>query len=95
MAKSITKKSNASREQASLRVLAIESSCDETGVALIEDGRVIRANVVASQASIHAQYGGVVPEVASRHQLSSTRPTQSLCSAPFNTVSRLGSDSDS
>ena len=74
MAKSITKKSNASREQASLRVLAIESSCDETGVALIEDGRVIRANVVASQASIHAQYGGVVPEVASRHQLEAIVP---------------------
>src|SRR5262245_4381078 len=68
------KQSNAKREQASLRVLAIESSCDETGVALIEDGRVIRSNVVASQASIHAQYGGVVPEVASRRQLEAIVP---------------------
>jgi N6-L-threonylcarbamoyladenine synthase len=74
MAKSRAKKSDANREQASLRILAIESSCDETGVALIEDGRVIRANVVASQASIHAQYGGVVPEVASRHQLEAIIP---------------------
>jgi N6-L-threonylcarbamoyladenine synthase len=70
----MAKKSDLNREQPPLRVLAIESSCDETGVALIEDGRVIRANVVASQASIHAQYGGVVPEVASRHQLKAIVP---------------------
>ncbi len=55
-------------------VLGIESSCDETGAALVEDGRLIRANVVASQASIHERYGGVVPEVASRQQLSSLIP---------------------
>src|SRR3954447_11012892 len=61
-------------KRGTLRVLAIESSCDETGVALIEDGRVIRANVVASQASVHAQYGGVVPEVASRRQLEALIP---------------------
>jgi N6-L-threonylcarbamoyladenine synthase len=61
-------------KQRALRVLAIESSCDETGVALIEDGRIIHANVVASQASVHAQYGGVVPEVASRHQLEAIVP---------------------
>ncbi|MDE3229651.1 MAG: tRNA (adenosine(37)-N6)-threonylcarbamoyltransferase complex transferase subunit TsaD, partial [Chloroflexota bacterium] len=57
-----------------MRVLAIESSCDETGAAIVEDGRIIRANVVASQASIHERYGGVVPEVASRHQLSALIP---------------------
>jgi N6-L-threonylcarbamoyladenine synthase len=56
------------------RILAIESSCDETGAAIIEHGRIIRSNVVASQASIHARYGGVVPEVASRQQLSSIAP---------------------
>ena len=55
-------------------VLGIESSCDETGAALVEDGRIIRSNVVASQASIHERYGGVVPEVASRQQLSSLIP---------------------
>jgi N6-L-threonylcarbamoyladenine synthase len=57
-----------------MRILAIESSCDETGAAVIEHGRSIRSNVVASQASIHERYGGVVPEVASRHQLSALIP---------------------
>src|SRR5579863_6432102 len=57
-----------------MRVLAIESSCDETGAAIVEDGRFILANIVASQASIHERYGGVVPEVASRHQLDALLP---------------------
>ena len=57
-----------------MRILAIESSCDETGAAVIADGRVIVSNVVASQASIHERYGGVVPEVASRQQLSALIP---------------------
>ncbi len=57
-----------------MRILAIESSCDETGAAIIEDGRLSHANVVASQASIHERYGGVVPEVASRQQLSALIP---------------------
>ncbi len=57
-----------------MRILAIESSCDETGAAIIEHGRVIRSNIVASQASIHARYGGIVPEVASRQQLSAIAP---------------------
>ena len=55
-------------------VLGIESSCDETGAAVVRDGRAILSNVVASQASIHARYGGVVPEVASRQQLSAVIP---------------------
>ncbi len=57
-----------------MRILGIESSCDETGAAIVEDGRRILSNVVASQASIHERYGGVVPEVASRQQLSSFIP---------------------
>src|SRR5215469_12006626 len=57
-----------------MRILGIESSCDETGVAVVDDGRIILSNVVASQASIHERYGGVVPEVASRHQLSAILP---------------------
>jgi len=52
-----------------MRVLAIESSCDETAAAVIEDGRTARSSVVASQVDLHAKYGGVVPEVASRHHL--------------------------
>jgi tRNA N6-adenosine threonylcarbamoyltransferase len=50
-------------------VLAIESSCDETGIALIEGGRTIHANVVASQVALHAASGGIVPEVAARAHL--------------------------
>ena len=50
-------------------ILAIESSCDETGIALVEGGRRIRANVVASQVALHAETGGIVPEVAARAHL--------------------------
>jgi len=50
-------------------VLAIESSCDETGIALVEGGRRIHANVVASQVALHAATGGIVPEVAARAHL--------------------------
>jgi N6-L-threonylcarbamoyladenine synthase len=50
-------------------VLAIESSCDETGVALVEGGSRIHANVVASQVALHAPSGGIVPEVAARAHL--------------------------
>ena len=57
-----------------MRILGIESSCDETGAAVVEDGRIILSNVVASQASIHERYGGVVPEVASRQQLVAILP---------------------
>lgn len=50
-------------------ILAIESSCDETSVAVIEDGNRILSNVVASQVKSHQRFGGVVPEVASRHHV--------------------------
>ena len=50
-------------------ILAFESSCDETSVAIIEDGRYIRSNIVASQIKSHMRFGGVVPEVASRHHV--------------------------
>ncbi len=49
-----------------MKILAIESSCDETAAAVIEDGRHVRSNVVASQVEEHRLYGGVVPEIASR-----------------------------
>src|SRR5436309_8894679 len=57
-----------------MRVLGIESSCDETVAAIVEDGRYLLSNVVASQVEIHNRYDGVVPEVASRQQLSSIIP---------------------
>jgi len=55
-------------------VLSIETSCDETAAAVVQDGRKILASVVASQIDIHAQYGGVVPEIASRKHLQSVLP---------------------
>jgi N6-L-threonylcarbamoyladenine synthase len=55
-------------------VLGVETSCDETAVALVTDEGRILANVVASQAELHARYGGVVPEVASRRHLELVAP---------------------
>jgi N6-L-threonylcarbamoyladenine synthase len=57
------------------RILAIESSCDETGVAIVVGGRRIEANQVASQVALHAATGGIVPEVAAREQLRWIVPT--------------------
>ena len=50
-------------------MLAIETSCDETAAAAVEDGRRILSSVVSTQAEVHAPYGGVVPELASRHHI--------------------------
>jgi tRNA N6-adenosine threonylcarbamoyltransferase len=61
-------------ELRSARVLAIETSCDETACAVIENGRVLLAATVASQMDIHARYGGVFPEVASRQHVLSIIP---------------------
>jgi N6-L-threonylcarbamoyladenine synthase len=49
--------------------LGIETSCDETSAAVVEDGRKIRSNIISSQVNIHRKYGGVVPELASRHHV--------------------------
>jgi len=57
-----------------MRVLGIESSCDETAAAIVEDGRVVRSDVVASQHEVHARYGGVVPELASRAHIRNVVP---------------------
>ena len=48
------------------RVLAIETSCDETAAAVVDDGRLVRSSIVSSQVDVHARFGGVVPEVAGR-----------------------------
>jgi N6-L-threonylcarbamoyladenine synthase len=57
-----------------VRILAIESSCDETAAAVVDDGWRIRSNVVASQAALHRDTGGVVPEVAARQHLRALVP---------------------
>ena len=50
-------------------VLGIESSCDETSVAVVKNGREVLANVIDTQIKIHEQFGGVVPEIASRNHI--------------------------
>jgi len=57
-----------------VRILGIETSCDETAVAVVEDGREVRANLISSQAHLHERFGGVVPEVASRAHLENLNP---------------------
>lgn len=57
-----------------MNILGIETSCDETSAAIVTDGREIRANIIASQADLHARYGGVVPEVASRKHVERVLP---------------------
>ena len=66
-----------------MRVLAIESSCDETAAAVVTDGQIIESNIVASQSELHAKYGVIVPEVAARAHLQSIIPVvrQSLTDA--------------
>ncbi|MBF0983031.1 MAG: tRNA (adenosine(37)-N6)-threonylcarbamoyltransferase complex transferase subunit TsaD, partial [Lachnospiraceae bacterium] len=50
-------------------LLGIETSCDETAAALVRNGREVLSNVISSQVAIHAEFGGVVPEIASRNHL--------------------------
>lgn len=57
-----------------MKLLGIETSCDETAAAVVEEGREILSNIVASQVDIHARYGGIVPEVASRQHLITVIP---------------------
>ena len=57
-----------------MKILAIESSCDETAAAVVEDGRKVISSVVASQVEEHKLYGGVVPEIASRRHAEAIVP---------------------
>ena len=57
-----------------LKILGIETSCDETTAGIVEDGRVLRSNIISSQAELHSRYGGVVPEVASRQHVRDLTP---------------------
>ena len=57
-----------------MKILGIESSCDETAAAIVEDGSKILSNVVVSQIDIHAAYGGVIPEVAARSHIEAINP---------------------
>ena len=57
-----------------LNILGIETSCDETAAGVVENGRVLRSNIISSQANLHARYGGVVPELASRQHVRDLTP---------------------
>ena len=57
-----------------MKILAIESSCDETAAAVVEDGRKVLSSVISSQISIHTKFGGVVPEIASRKHIENINP---------------------
>ena len=57
-----------------MKILAIETSCDETAAAVVEDGRWVRSSVVASQIALHQRYGGVVPELAARGHVTAITP---------------------
>src|SRR5881296_386640 len=74
-------------------ILAIESTCDETGAAVVVDGYDVRSNVVASQVELHARYRGVVPEIASRAHIENILPVirQSLDHAEcdFNSIDAI------
>lgn len=67
----------------SVYTLALESSCDETSAAVLKDGRSVLSNVISSQVPIHQKFGGVVPEVASRHHIEQVIPVidKALCDA--------------
>ena len=57
-----------------MNILGIETSCDETSVGIVDDDGRVLANVIATQIDIHARYGGIVPEVASRQHVLDIRP---------------------
>ena len=60
--------------RATVNILGIETSCDETAAAVVADGRIIKSSVVASQTKLHEKYGGVVPEIASRAHIEKIYP---------------------
>lgn len=71
-----------------MKILAIESSCDETAAAVVEDGRTVLSNIVASQVEEHKLYGGVVPEIASRRHAEAIVPVVSQALEEANVTLR-------
>jgi N6-L-threonylcarbamoyladenine synthase len=75
---SISEQVNALRAKGAARILAFETSCDETSVAVVDSGRTVRALQIASQIDTHVEYGGVVPEIASRMHVEAIGPLTDL-----------------
>ena len=71
-----------------MKILAIESSCDETAVAIVEDGVDIISNVIASSKELYHKYGGIMPELAAREQLASILPVLEQALIPFKKKNR-------
>ncbi|MGL5334579.1 MAG: tRNA (adenosine(37)-N6)-threonylcarbamoyltransferase complex transferase subunit TsaD, partial [Enterovibrio sp.] len=71
-----------------MRILGIETSCDETGVAIYDDEKGLLANQLYSQVQLHADYGGVVPELASRDHIKKTIPLVKAALAEANLTAR-------
>ena len=69
MTKKIVEKFNELRHKDKIVILGIETSCDETATAVVENGRILHSNVILSQIPLHQKFGGVVPEVASRNHI--------------------------
>ena len=67
-----------------MKILSIESSCDETAAAVVEDGRIVHSSVIASQIEEHKLYGGVVPEIASRRHIDAISEVVQKCSDDAN-----------
>jgi N6-L-threonylcarbamoyladenine synthase len=68
-----------------VKILGIESSCDETAVSVVENGNTLLSNVVASSMELHAKYGGVIPEIAARSHIEAIIPTVSAALSSANT----------
>ena len=69
-----TEKRSKEKNMESIKILAFETSCDETSVAVVENGKNVLSNVISTQIDIHREYGGVVPEIASRHHIENIMP---------------------
>ena len=67
-----------------MKILGIESSCDETAAAIVEDGKKLLSNVVVSQIDIHKEYGGVIPEIAARSHIEAINPVINKALAEAN-----------
>jgi N6-L-threonylcarbamoyladenine synthase len=67
-----------------MKILALETSCDDTAAAIVEDGRTVLASVMAGQVDLHAPYGGVIPENAAREHLTSINACIATCLAQAN-----------
>ncbi len=67
-----------------MKILAIETSCDETSAAVVEDGRRVCSDIISSQIDIHRRFGGVVPEIASRHHIEDVLPVVDLALTEAN-----------